>query len=98
MGIIHGFGAKTPTQVLLFVSLSGAAGAALGVLLLAAFVLGLFISNTGISLGSVFGCVSSRGNRRFYLGMSAVTGVMSLVVGMLVVTGRAGLLPVLFGG
>ncbi len=40
-------------------------------------LLGLFISNTGISLGCVFGYVSSRGNRRFYLGMSAVTGVMS---------------------
>ncbi len=98
VGIIHGFGAETPTQVLLFVSLTSAAGAALGVLLIAAFVLGLFISNTGISLGSVFGFVSSRGDRRFYLGMSAVTGVMSLVVGMLVVTGHAGLLPVLSGG
>ena len=45
VGMIHGVGAETGTQVLLIAAVGGAASAGLGVPMLLAFVLGLLISN-----------------------------------------------------
>jgi high-affinity nickel permease len=98
IGLIHGIGAETPTQVLLFVSAAGAAGAAVGLSLVAGFVVGLFVSNTAVSFAAAYGYVSATRSRTLYLGAGAVSGVFSLVVGALFLLGRAELLPALFGG
>jgi len=98
IGLIHGVGAETPTQVLLFVSAAGAGGSAIALGLVAAFVVGLFISNTAISFATVFGYVSLTRRRSIYLGAGAITGVFSLIVGSLFLVGRSSLLPALLGG
>ena len=98
IGVIHGVGAETPTQVLLFVGAAGAGGSAIALGLVAAFVAGLFVSNTAISFASVFGYVNATRRRSLYLGAGAVTGVFSLIVGSLFLAGRSSLLPALLGG
>src|SRR5438876_2278282 len=45
VGMIHGVGAETPTQVLLFVAAAGAGGKPEGLLLLGSFLVGLLSSN-----------------------------------------------------
>ena len=50
VGMIHGVGAETPTQVLLLVSAAGVGGTAMGLLLLAVFVAGLLILVSAITL------------------------------------------------
>src|SRR5207244_12176313 len=46
VGVIHGFGAETPTQLLLFLMAANLGGTAAGMLALLAFVVGLLVMNT----------------------------------------------------
>src|SRR5712691_1251783 len=55
VGMIHGIGAETPTQVLIFLSAAGAGGARGGIVVLAAFIVGLLSSNSLITFGSAMG-------------------------------------------
>ena len=79
VGMIHGVGAETGTQVLLIAAVGGAASAGLGVPMLFAFVLGLLISNFAIVLLSSVGFVASQTRERIYVAIGAVAGVFSLV-------------------
>jgi ABC-type nickel/cobalt efflux system permease component RcnA len=98
VGMIHGVGAETPTQVLIFLSAAGAGGTGVGVLVLLSFIVGLLASNTMITLGSAFGYLRASKNFPIYAGVAIVTGVFSLVIGALFLFGRTTLLPALFGG
>jgi hypothetical protein len=95
VGMIHGIGAETGTQVLLIAAVGGAAGLGLGVPMLIAFVLGLLISNTGIVLLTSTGFATSQLRTRLYLVAGVVAGVFSLLVGFAFVTGSEGVLPAL---
>lgn len=55
VGVIHGVGAETPTQLVIFLTVAGAGGPVLGELLLGIFLLGLLTSNSLIAVGSAFG-------------------------------------------
>lgn len=98
IGVIHGIGAETPTQVLFFVSAAGVGGSLIGSLLVFTFVLGLFLSNTAIIFLSAtsFGQVHQHPYLRLALGVA--TAFFSLVVGTLFLLNKANLLPVLLGG
>ena len=97
VGMIHGVGAETPTQLLLFVTIAGVGGATEGEVLLAAFLVGLLSSNTAITLASAFGYVRASKNWRIYVGVALLTATFSLVIGTLFVLGKGSLLPVLSG-
>ena len=60
VGMIHGIGAETGTQVLLIAAVGGAASAGLGIPMLFAFVIGLLMSNLAIVLLSSVGFVASQ--------------------------------------
>ncbi len=98
VGMIHGIGAETPTQVLIFLTAAGAGGKGTGVLLLGFFIAGLLTSNSLIALAATFGFGGV--TRRFWLyaTVSVVTATFSLVIGSLFIFGRSTLLPALFGG
>ena len=81
VGMIHGIGAETGTQVLLIAAVGGAASAGLGVPMLLAFVLGLLISNFAIVVVSSVGFVASQKREMIYVAVGAVAGVFSLVIG-----------------
>jgi ABC-type nickel/cobalt efflux system permease component RcnA len=98
VGMIHGVGAETPTQVLIFLSAAGAGGTGVGVVVLLSFIVGLLASNTVITLGSAFGYLRASKNFPIYAGVAIVTGVFSLVIGTLFLFGKTTLLPALFGG
>ena len=91
--MIHGVGAETGTQVLLFAAAAGATSSVAAALLLFAFVAGLLTSNSLITLGSVYGLWGARSNRVVYLAIGLMTAVFSLVVGALFLLSRSSILP-----
>ncbi len=93
VGALHGVGAETPTQVLLFVAAAGVAGTGGGVLMLLAFIAGLLATNTAIALLSTFGFLRAERNWRAYMAVAVLTGVASLVLGVLFLLGRDAVLP-----
>jgi len=97
VGMIHGVGAETGTQVLLIAAVGGASSAGLGVPMLFAFVLGLLISNFAIVLISSVGFVSSQSREQIYVAIGAVAGLFSLFVGTIFLIGLDGVLPDLGG-
>ena len=98
VGMIHGVGAETPTQVLIFLAAAGASGKGAGVVVLLAFLVGLLTSNSLITLGSSFGFLRASQNWKIYVTVAVLTGIFSLVIGTLFLFGKSSLLPGLFGG
>jgi high-affinity nickel permease len=93
VGMIHGIGAETGTQVLLIAAVGGAASAGLGVPMLLAFVLGLLISNFAIVVVSSVGFVASQTREMIYVVVGAVAGVFSLAIGSIFLFGLDTVLP-----
>ena len=93
VGMIHGIGAETGSQVLLIAAVGGASSAGLGVPMLFAFVVGLLISNFGIVLISSVSFVSSRARERLYVAVGAVAGLFSLLIGTIFLFGLNDSLP-----
>ena len=98
VGMLHGIGGETPTQVLVFVTVAGLGGGGAGVAVLAAFLLGLFTSNGLITLSSAYGFLKASKRFAIYATVAVLTGVFSLGIGTLFLLGKDTLLPALFGG
>ena len=93
VGMIHGIGAETGTQVLLIAAVGGAASAGLGVPMLFAFVIGLLLSNFAIVVISSVGFVASQTRERIYVVVGAIAGAFSLVIGVIFLLGQDVALP-----
>jgi ABC-type nickel/cobalt efflux system permease component RcnA len=98
VGILHGVGAETPTQILVFLAATRVGGAAAGVLLLCCFLAGLLVSNTTVAVSAVLGFLSASRNFRLYATVSIVAATFSIVVGTFFVLGQTSVLPALGGG
>jgi high-affinity nickel permease len=101
VGMIHGIGAETGTQVLLIAAIGGAGGAGLGIPMLVAFIVGLLVSNSIVVLITATGFIASRVRERLYLGIGVVAGTFSLAIGLLFLLQLNNRLPALdklFGG
>jgi hypothetical protein len=98
VGMIHGVGAETPTQVLIFLAAAGAGGVGVGVTVLVAFLIGLLASNSLITLGSAFGFLQASKNFGVYATVAVLTAVFSLALGLIFVLNRPDVLPPLLGG
>lgn len=98
VGTIHGVGAETPTQVVLFLAAARAGGTAAGLLLLGAFVVGLLASNTVVAAVSTVGFLNATRSFVLYATVAAVCGVASIALGSLFLLGRGGVLPAILGG
>lgn len=96
-GIVHGIGAETPTQVLLFLTAAGVGAVGGGFLVLGAFILGLLVTNTAVALVCAAGSRGGRDAPVLYLVLAAVTAVLSIGIGTLYLVGRADALANLFG-
>ncbi|MBI3609580.1 MAG: hypothetical protein HY204_02625 [Nitrospirae bacterium] len=97
VGIIHGIGAETGSQVLLIAAVGGAAGPKYGLLLMGSFVTGLVLSNSLIAVVTAAGFLGAQSQRGVYVAVGLMAGIFSLVVGVYFVTGRAESLPDLPG-
>jgi high-affinity nickel-transport protein len=93
VGMIHGIGAETATQVLLIAAVGGAASHGLGLAILFAFVSGLLISNTFVALAGSFGFIGSAACKPVYITAGIICGVFSLIIGTVFVSGQADRLP-----
>jgi high-affinity nickel-transport protein len=98
VGMLHGVGAETPSQILIFVTAAGAGGRGTGLLLLVAFLVGLLSSNSTVALAGMFGFLGASRNFGVYVAVSSVTALFSIVIGSIFVLGSAALLPAMFGG
>jgi high-affinity nickel-transport protein len=93
VGLIHGIGAETGTQVLIIGTAVGADSKGMAIATLFVFVAGLLISNSVVTLATVFGFVSAQRQRWVYVGVGVFAAVFSLVVGILFLFEAGGSLP-----
>jgi len=91
VGMIHGIGAETGTQVLLITAVAASAG--LGIPMLLAFVVGLLISNFAIVVISSVGFVASQTRERIYVVVGLIAGVFSLVLGTIYLAAMDAVIP-----
>ena len=93
IGVLHGIGVESPTQIVIFTAAVATASATEGVILLAAWILGLVIANAGIAILAGFGVMTRNSTLRVIV--TAIAGVVSLALGTLMVLGMDSLIPAL---
>lgn len=91
VGLIHGIGAETPSQVLLFATAAGLAGSLGGAAVLVAFVVGLFLGNSILAVAASAGFSGGRKAPRLYMALAGSTALVSIYVGFLYALGRSDL-------
>ena len=97
VGVIHGLGAETPTQILLFLMTVNLGGTGAGLLGLLMFIIGLLFMNTLMcaSVAGLFSATLARPNA--LRALTLLTSVYSIVVGVIFLWGSAAKLPSLTG-
>ncbi|WP_433973526.1 hypothetical protein [Tunturiibacter lichenicola] len=93
VGVIHGFGAETPSQLALFLLAANLGGVAKGIGGMAMFLAGLLMMNTlmtASACGLFHGSAPHPKVMRFFVGLTAV---YSFVVGCVFLLGSSGRLP-----
>ena len=98
VGVLHGIGAETPTQVLLFLAAARAGGTVAGITLLLCFIVGLVAANTVVAITAAVGLFGASRNFPLLAAVSIVTAAFSLVIGAMFVLGRSAVLPPMLGG
>lgn len=93
VGIIHGTGAETGTQILLLTAIGGSSGHNMAVAMLLSFIAGLLVSNSFVAIVSTFCLASASRFKPVYIGSAILTGVSSLALGIYFICGRASQLP-----
>ncbi len=96
IGAIHGVGAETPTQIVVFLAAASAGGVWAGIAVLLVFVLGLVIANSAITIASVFGFAVASSRQSVQIGVGVFTAAMSIGIGLLFLTGADAFLPAFF--
>ncbi len=93
VGMIHGVGAETGSQVLIIAAVGGASTVGLGIPMMVAFIVGLLISNSVIVVVTATGFVASQLRQRIYVVVGVIAGLFSLVIGFLFLFEAQGVLP-----
>jgi high-affinity nickel permease len=93
VGVIHGLGAETPSQLMLFMLAANLGGVTRGLLGLAVFLAGLLLMNTLMTASAVglFGLSAAKPHVLRYV--IAATASYSVIVGSIFLVGAAKLLP-----
>lgn len=97
VGVIHGLGAETPTQILLFLMAANLGGVGVGLLGLLIFIVGLLAMNTLMcaSAAGLFSAILARPNA--LRAVTLATSAYSIVVGAIFLLGSPSTLPSLTG-
>lgn len=97
VGVVHGLGAETPTQLGLFFMTASLGGTAAGLLGLLMFIIGLLVMNT-LMCASAAGLFSATlASPNALRGLTLLTSAYSIVVGAIFLFGVADKLPSLTG-
>jgi high-affinity nickel permease len=97
VGVIHGLGAETPTQILLFLMAANLGGVGAGLAGLFMFLVGLLVMNTLLcaSAAGLFSAILSR--PRALRALTLATSAYSIIVGAIFLVGSEAKLPSLTG-
>ncbi len=97
VGVIHGLGAETPSQLLIFLLAANLGGLARGFLGLGMFLAGLILMNMLMTASAVGIFTVSAQRHKLMQIATLLTAVYSLVVGAIFLLGSAAILPPLGG-
>lgn len=97
IGMIHGVGAETPTQLLVFLAAANAGGTAIGLAVLVVFVAGLLVSNSVVTLVGSRGFGLAAARPGIQVTFALATTVISVVLGTSLLLGTDGSLPLIPG-
>ena len=86
IGVIHGIGIESPTQIAIFVATTAAVGTTAGIGLLAAWVIGLIVANAGLAVVAGWALIDPNRAAVFHKVLALVVGISSIVLGMIYVT------------
>jgi high-affinity nickel-transport protein len=98
VGVIHGLGAETPSQLFVFLLAANLGGTGKGVLGLVAFLAGLLLMNTLMTASAAGLFRFGSGAPRLHGVLMGLTAAYSVVIGIVFVLGGTSLLPALAGG
>ena len=93
VGLIHGIGAETGTQVLIIATAVGAGTKVMGVAALLFFVLGILISNSFVTVTTAAGFISAQRRQLVYVLAGVLAAAFSLVVGLVFLLDAGSVLP-----
>jgi high-affinity nickel-transport protein len=83
IGMVHGVGAETPTQVAALAAVLGVGAGVRGMVFLLFFVGGIFVSNLLVATASAFGFLKAKKQNMLYTLVGLLTAIFSLTVGIL---------------
>lgn len=87
IGMLHGIGFESPTQIAVFVASTSIVGAWAGLGLLVAWVVGLIIANSVLALLAAYGLLGAERNFYLYATVAVVVGVLSIAFGVIALSG-----------
>lgn len=87
IGMLHGVGIESPTQIAIFVASSAAAGVGFGLALLGAWVVGLIVANAVLAVAAGAGLLSAERSFPVYATVAVVVSVLSIALGTLYIIG-----------
>ena len=87
IGMLHGVGVESPTQIAIFAASTTAIGVGAGVAILAAWVGGLIIANAVLALFAGAGLLNAEKSFPVYAAVAVVVSVLSIALGTLYVLG-----------
>jgi len=93
IGVIHGIGGETATQILLFTTAAGASSTVIGLTVLLAFIAGLFIAQAVIALLLFHGYAKFIKNPKVYICLSMATALYSIILGFIFIVGESDIIP-----
>jgi len=87
IGMLHGVGVESPTQIAIFVASTAAAGVGFGLTLLAMWVVGLILANAALALLAGAGLLNAERSFPVYATLAVIVGVLSIGLGGLYLFG-----------
>lgn len=93
IGVIHGIGAETPSQLLLFTAATGSGSISSGILTVLAFAVGLFVTHLTMVIASLLGVSRITSKPGVFRAFGIAASLFSIGLGILYLTGGGGWLP-----
>jgi hypothetical protein len=87
IGMLHGVGIESPTQIAIFVASSAVAGVGFGLLLLGTWVLGLILANAFLAIIAGAGLLSAERSFPIYATLAVIVSALSIALGVLYLVG-----------
>ncbi len=82
IGMLHGVGIESPTQIAIFVASTSVVGTAGGLTLLAAWVVGLVIANAALALVAGAGLLQPDSTSKTFLAIAVTVAALSIALGV----------------